>query len=182
MEEAGKTSKRIRTGKTKLIFKAQKRLVVAKQICDAFMLGGLVGTACDANGISHKTFCEWRNNEAEIQEMFEAAQLRRTTADSERMRYKAISALERKLEPEIFKRTIKEGVLDSNGKMVVNKVVIFEEIHQADFRAIKEALLAFDPAFKKDEGVTHLHVTFDDDLELPRMKLNTSNLDDDDEE
>ncbi len=166
----GEESKQKKPRKTNLFISKEHRDKVARQICDAFVDGALVVDACKASGITHKTFCAWRVKHKELQAMFEEAQESRTMLDRERLRYRALSALERKLEPETFTRTVREGTVSADGKMKVTKVTVFEEIHPADFRAIKEVLITFDPEFKKDEGVTHLHVTFDDELKPQKLK------------
>ena len=163
--KTGNTSKVIEP-KTKAQHRPEQKAEIVKKINNLFAGGAVLSSACDALGISHKTFWVWRNETEELRADYDRANMERHTVRAERLKEVAYSALEHLMTFELRERTIKEGIPGEDGEMKIKKIVQFQEFKDPQMSAVKAALEAYAAdEFKKEEGPKTITVTFTDDAQ-----------------
>lgn len=150
--------------KTRAHHTTVEKAKIVRSINEVFSNGSTIDSACEAHGITPKTFWVWRNQTEELKDDYKRANMERHEFRKEKLRESAFSALEHLLKPQLRVRIIKEGKQDENGNLKVTKEVHFQEFKDPNWQAVKATLEAYAPEdFKTEDGQTELIVTFTDD-------------------
>ena len=161
------------TGNGEIHYTDEERLAIFERVCEVFASQHCtIESACAAVGLNDRTFRLWKVKYSELSELYKKARATQfdlywedlvvPRAESALIRLlKGETKIEKKIEPLTDK-----GFLTGHEKVTITESEILPHAVITMF-----AMKAVHPEkFDKDEGVTHLHVTFDDEAETAASK------------
>lgn len=161
------------TGNGEIHYTDEERLAVFTKVCEVYQASHCtIESACKSQGLHERTFRYWKEKHGELSEIYKKARQRQFDLYWEELvTPRAESALIRLLKGETKTEKKTEPMTDKGYPTGHEKVTITTTEILPHAVITMFAMKAVHPdKFDKDEGVTQINVTFDDEAETPATK------------